>query len=234
MQFASIGRQVFTKLLRKNALLFSSPPGGQPKSSKGGNSNNINSTKLLDSQHQPQLQLVPQEDLEIISDPKLNLSLTLSKNASSPHPSQSLLLDKRLLISVAFHQDNSHQVGSSRRNLFPLPASRMMQQQQQVRTRNSVCNVSMSSSRGVNTIMLSNLDEEGKVFEAVSLAEMKRFLRKHEIPFEDGYTCLRVDCFFCKKSHRKKKYFPWDSDKLYVNKTTGKCTAKKITVCFSL
>jgi len=69
---------------------------------------------------------------------------------------------------------------------------------------------------------ISELNTDSKMLEKVTIVEMKRFLRKQELPFVDGYTCLRLDCLFCKKGSRKKKTFPWENYKLFINKKTGK------------
>lgn len=61
-------------------------------------------------------------------------------------------------------------------------------------------------------------------FPAVTVTEIKQYLRSREIPFYDGYNCLHTPSIFLSPAHRK------DSFSLFVDKTTGQFLCKDTLV----
>jgi hypothetical protein len=263
MQMSWIGRQVFTKFLRKNALLFSNhtsaTPTAQPVGSSSSSSVNVNNNPAAgQGQHQQSpsgrtqhynfstnikfvgQQKQPHQDGteetarnlsthnlvvgDLSHQQEMRLSLVTEEEWSFLRSASSSSYLK-VPLRIGFPRDAS---ASASGMMIPFSSKDCMtnayhDHQGQGNIRRSILS-NLSSRRALHTLSISDLNDEGSkaVIEKVTLAEMKRLFRKHEIPFEDGYTCLRVDCFFCKKGSRKKKTFPWESDKLFVNKTTGK------------
>ncbi|XP_066210755.1 twinkle mtDNA helicase isoform X1 [Saccopteryx leptura] len=56
----------------------------------------------------------------------------------------------------------------------------------------------------------------------VTATEIRQYLRAHEIPFQDGHTCLRASSPFLRDSQLKDQTDAPTSFSLFINKTTGR------------
>lgn len=58
----------------------------------------------------------------------------------------------------------------------------------------------------------------------VSPSYLKKAFKTHNLTFEEGFTCFILKCMICTKTVDKKI----DTDKIYINKTTGKQIFRKL------